>query len=41
MEQKELLKELNYKVEHLEIKNDYIEGLIIESKNKDSWKKKI
>ena len=41
MEQKELLKELNYKVEHLEIKNDYIEGLITESKNKDSWQKKI
>ena len=36
MEQKELLKELNYKVEHLEIKNDYIEKLITESKNKNN-----
>ena len=36
MEQKELLKELNYKVEHLEINNDYIEKLITESKNKNN-----
>ena len=28
MEQKELLKELNYKVEHLEINNDYIKSLL-------------
>ena len=39
MNEKELLKELNYKVEQLEINNDYIEGLITESKNKNYDKK--
>ena len=32
MNEKELLKELNYRVEHLEINNDYIESLLPKAK---------